>query len=151
MTKYPKFNREENRSCKLSDEEIKQIRSDYRVCVDQGVPKMKAYKEIGKKYKVHYNTIRYWCDPKVKERTIKTSIKRLKNASEEEKEKWRKRANERKREYKERKGDDWWKYQNGYNKMWYKIVREYIKKNHEDFRKYYDQRVKELKDTYIGD
>ena len=52
--KYPRYTKEENKSCKLTQEQINEIQELY-------VPKIFWMRKVAKEMNLPFSTVRYWC------------------------------------------------------------------------------------------
>ena len=70
MMPYPRLDREEKLSCKLSCDDIEQIKKEYA--------KGHTIRNIASSFSVSWSTIQYWVDPLVRMRTIQRTGARTK-------------------------------------------------------------------------
>lgn len=62
--KYPRYTREQKLSCKLTEEDIENIRRDFK-------SGLLGIRELGRKYKVRHYAILYWTNEDFRQREIK--------------------------------------------------------------------------------
>ena len=135
--KYPTFSRKENKACKLTDQNIIEIKEFYKQKVKNYKYKTELYKDLAEKYNVSPLTIKYWCDSNFQEATKKLSRKKSKQMWKENPEVVKKRIREYKKEWRARK-PEWKKYNNDVAGFYNKQVRKFInlhKKEFEEFLK----------------
>lgn len=128
--KYPRYTREQNLACKLSDADIVSIRRDYETA-------LVTTRALAEKYKVSQTTIMYWVSEDYRTKSCDRSGIRLRDRWRNDPE-WRKTEAVKNRKHQKtlrmRKGTAYREWQNPLHRQSYQRCREKILAHHSNYR-----------------
>jgi len=146
---YPKFTRQENKACKLSEEQIRDIKDFFNSNRQRYNSDKALYIELGKKYNVHYQTIHYWCKKEYRKSVIKVSSEKNKRKWKESPDLVKAEMRRKKADWRKRKADKLVKYNNEQTRNWYQLREEFIQLHKEEWDEYLKEKMVTIKDTKV--
>lgn len=133
---YPKFTREENKSCKLIDIQIHEIQDYFKNYRTEFNSDKALYFHLAKKYNVHYQTIHYWCKEEYRKVVLKNSIAKTLRKWKENKTEMLQKQREYKKDWAKRKKNEFKNYNKEVANFYNKNKRAFIKENKKEFIKF---------------
>jgi hypothetical protein len=133
---YPRFTREENKACKLSDDKIKEIQGLFNLQRPNFDSDKALYKVLAKKYNVHYQTIHYWCKEEYRKMVLRHSIEKEKRRRAENPKLVNAEMSIRKADWRKRKNVKLKDYENKQTRNWYRLREKFIEQHKEEFNKF---------------
>lgn len=134
---YPKFTREENHACKLSDSQIREIQGLFKLQRRNFHTDREIYEVLAKRYNVHYQTIHYWCKNEYRKMVLRHSAVRVAREWRTNPDLVKARIRKLKADWKKRKNVKLLReYTNKRTRSWYKAREEFIDQHREEFNKF---------------